>query len=99
MMRQAIVTKYLGPTNYRGSRIKAKAFAGTVTVPYDCSKSAEDNHAKAAKALALKFGWTGHWHGGGTPEGTGYVFVNSTASQFAIWGDEVAGFTYSGERV
>ncbi|MEZ2409844.1 hypothetical protein AB6806_23920 [Bosea sp. RCC_152_1] len=99
MMRQAIVTKYLGPTNSRGSRIKATASAGSVTIPYSYDLRTEDAHAKAAKVLARKMGWAGHWHGGGTPEGTGYVFVNSTASQFAIWGDEVVGFTTSGETL
>ena len=33
-IRQAIVTKFLGPTNFRGSRIKASASAGAITVDY-----------------------------------------------------------------
>jgi hypothetical protein len=32
---QAIETKYMGPTNTRGSRIKATAAAGSVMVPFD----------------------------------------------------------------
>lgn len=31
-MKQAIVTKFLGPTNYRGSRVKATCQAGSVTI-------------------------------------------------------------------
>ena len=31
---QAIVTKYLGPTTYRGSRIVARCQAKKITVPY-----------------------------------------------------------------
>ena len=34
-MFQAIQVKYLGPTNYRGSRYKAIAAAGSVTVGAD----------------------------------------------------------------
>jgi hypothetical protein len=34
-MRQAIVTRYLGATDYRGARVKATAYAGSVTLPWD----------------------------------------------------------------
>jgi len=54
---QAIVTKYLGPTDYRGSRIKATADAGTITVPYDYALSNEALHRVAADALVEKLGW------------------------------------------
>jgi hypothetical protein len=56
-MTQAIQTKYLGPTNVRGSRIKATAFAGSVIVAYDHSLNVENNHKAAAKALCDKMGW------------------------------------------
>jgi len=56
-MRQAIVTKYLGPTNHRGSRIKATATAGTVTVPWDSAQGVDENHERAARALAQRFNW------------------------------------------
>lgn len=72
-MRQAIQTKYIGPTNTKGSRIKATAFGGSVTVSYDDALSQEKNHQAAAIALAEKLGWSGAIHGGGTL--TGYVFV------------------------
>lgn len=83
-MRQAIVTKYLGPTNFRGSRVRATASAGSVTVPWDSSKDAEDNHYAAALALALKFEWCTpydlekgavHIVGGGLPDGRGNAYV------------------------
>lgn len=54
---QAIQTKYLGPTNSRGSRIKATAAAGSVTVSWDYALDQCDNHRAAAKALCDKFGW------------------------------------------
>lgn len=74
---QAIVTKYIGPTNFRGSRIKATASAGNVTVSYDPALNSEDNHLAAAEALANKFGWLENatLHGGGMPDGSGNVYV------------------------
>ena len=50
---QAIVTKYLGPTNVRGSRIKAWCERGSITVSYDDSVS--DAHEVAVRALVAKF--------------------------------------------
>lgn len=73
-MRQAIVTKFIGPTQTRGARVVAKADAGTLTAPWDYSGSVERNHAKAAQSLAEKLGWSGYWTGGSLP-GAGYAFV------------------------
>jgi Uncharacterized conserved protein len=72
---QAITTKYLPATNRRGSRIKATAAAGNVTLGYSCALNTENNHAVAARALAEKYGWKGQWFGGGLPDGRGYTFV------------------------
>lgn len=73
--RQAIETKYHGPTNTRGSRISAKADPGTIYVPYDHALDIAENHAAAAHAYAHKYGWDKYsdYYGGGTREG--YVFV------------------------
>jgi hypothetical protein len=73
-MRQAIVTTYHGPTNTRGSRVKAKADAGSIWWNWDHALGIERNHRMAALNLAEKLGWSGHWVGGGLP-GSGYVFV------------------------
>lgn len=73
---QAIETKYLPATNNRGSRIKATAWAGSVTVPYDHALNADDNHAAAALALRYKMGWQGKFAQGGNAKGNGYYFVN-----------------------
>lgn len=54
---QAITTKYIGPTNFRGSRVKATAQAGSVTIPWDCAHNADENHRLAARILATKLGW------------------------------------------
>jgi hypothetical protein len=73
---QAIETKYLGPTNFRSGRIKARAWAGSVTMPYDHALNAEDNHRAAALLLQAKYGWKGTFAQGGNAAGNGYVFVN-----------------------
>lgn len=73
--RQAIVTKYHGPSNSRGSRVTAKAQAGSVTVSWDHALNSDANHAKAAEALAEKYGWSGTLAGGALPSGDGYCFV------------------------
>jgi hypothetical protein len=75
---QAIVTKYLGPTNSRGSRVKATCQAGSITVSWDDAWDVFPNHRAAALALVKKLGWDsypGTWHDGCLPDDTGYVFV------------------------
>ena len=85
---QTIITKYLGPTNHRGSRIKARqsaSYAGTpksITVDWDYSLNTEHNHKAAAIAFAAKMGWHGEWVGGDNGD-TGYVFVNAGAAHDA----------------
>lgn len=52
---QAITTKYFGPTNFRGGRIKASAQRGSVTVAYNHALNIEGNHRAAIDALVVKF--------------------------------------------
>ena len=80
MTRVAIVTKYLGPTNYRGARIKADAGEGRkLTISYPHEISGDTNvHAAAAIALCQKMGWDDDdLLGGGTPTGCVFVFATS----------------------
>ena len=81
-MRQAIVTKYLGPTNFRGARVKATAYAGSLTLAWDDALDVSDNHQRAADTLAKKLNWlspgngaTYTYVGGSMPDDTGYAFV------------------------
>ena len=87
-MFQAITTKYLAPTNYRGARVKASAQSGSITLPWDHALSPVNNHRAAAEALAqsdgkdwlLKgqamFGADGRrLEGGGLPKQDGYAWV------------------------
>jgi len=72
---QAIETKFLGPTNTKGARVKATAQCGSKTIPWDHSKNPEDNHKAAAEALIKAWDWDGVWYIGGSPKGHGCVFV------------------------
>ena len=54
---QAISTKHIGPTNYRGSRVKAEADAGSVTISWEYGLNADANHARAALYLMRLLDW------------------------------------------
>jgi hypothetical protein len=64
-VRQAIVTRYLPATNFRGSRIKASCERGSITVSYPHELSGAQCHAFAVGELLKKFwnedGPTNHW--------------------------------------
>lgn len=86
MMRQAIVTKYLGLTNHRCARVKATAQVGSVTVAWDDDADTDDNHERAAAKLAHQFDWLAsrvvgdkrlgyRLVGGALPDGTGNCYV------------------------
>mgnify|MGYP001586299181 FL=1 len=73
---KSIQTKYLGPTTFRGSRIKAYAEGGAaITVSYDYENN-EIAHDRAARALAEKMDWSGTYVRGGAADGRGNVYVN-----------------------
>lgn len=73
--RQAIVTRYAGPTDRSGSRVYARAEAGSAVWSWDHALNTEQNHARACEKLADKFNWDGEWRGAGSPDGRGYVWV------------------------
>jgi hypothetical protein len=72
-MRQAIITKFISPTNTKGARVKAKCEAGSITLEWDYALNGAQNHTTAAETLKAKLGWTGRLIGGGF-EGQ-YFFV------------------------
>jgi hypothetical protein len=73
---KAIQTKYLGATNFKPARIVARAEGvASVTVSYDSEFDEGENHARAAKKLRDKMGWTGRMVGGGLADGNGYAFA------------------------
>lgn len=86
-MLVAIQTKYFGPTNFKGSRVKAIARRRdtgafpmrelSLTDSWDHGSTAEENHARVAKLLATKLDWSGTFVGGSLDGSSGYVFVNT----------------------
>jgi hypothetical protein len=73
----AIETRYLGPTNTRGGRIKATTLgnhAASVTIPLDHALNSWDNHRAAAEALIAKLEWFDiSFYGGSTAHGSVWV--------------------------
>jgi hypothetical protein len=59
---QAIVTKYIGPTDTKCSRVKAFCLTNTkgVTISWDSELTSDQNHAAAAEAFKEKMLWTGY---------------------------------------
>lgn len=80
-MYRCIVTKYLGPTNSRGSRIVARSTHGKRVVPYDSALSERANHSRAAAEHAYDNGWIAYSEldaelaGGVLPTEDGYAFL------------------------
>jgi hypothetical protein len=88
--RQAIQTKFLGPTNSRGSRVKAFAAAGSVTISWDHRLNSERNHKAAAEMFANRMNWVGAWAAGTLPGGD-MVFVNcEEACQYAFFVHDIS---------
>jgi hypothetical protein len=84
-MAVAILTRYLGPTNYMGSRVKAYTETGIQkTITWDDALSVEDNHRLAVGTLARAKGWTGRWVGGSTGEGWAWVNTDDSRNPSAL---------------
>ncbi len=77
---KAIMTKYAGPTNTRGSRITASDEDGNrITISYPYELSGEAVHRKAAEALCSKMGWDGQLASGSLKNGYVFVFTEGWA--------------------
>jgi hypothetical protein len=82
---QIITTKYLGPTDTKGSRIKASGGGKSVTIYYDYGVTDEELHASAVAALNKKLNWSGDLIAGHTD--TGMVWVFDTGYTIKISGE------------
>lgn len=85
-MRQAITTKFLPPTNFKPSRIKARCQRGSIIVPYDHSLNHDSNHIAAARALLDKFA------------NEDCLKYEGTYDEHH-WGNFISGFTHRNEGV
>jgi hypothetical protein len=79
-MSTAIVVKYLGPTNTKGSRWKAMIEPGgrnskETTLPYDFSLDAAQNAEAVASAFAKAIGHQGTFHTSGSTDTGEHYFV------------------------
>lgn len=80
---QTITTKFIGPTNTKGSRVKATCWLGSVTVGWDHALNTEQNHEEAAQAMVDKLNddrshTDSRWSivaQGHMPDGKGYAFI------------------------
>jgi hypothetical protein len=52
---QAILTRYHGPTNVKGSRYSATCERGRVILPANAALNPEGNHKEACAALVARF--------------------------------------------
>lgn len=81
-MRQSITTKYIPPSNYKGSRISVRSSGGIRRIyKWDDRLNSDQNHAAAARKLIEEMGWnqvTGAWVPGATVVGVVYVFTYAT---------------------
>lgn len=74
---KAIITKYHGPTNCKGSRITASDSGGNkVTIGYPYELSGEEVYRAAAVKLCEKMKWDTNLLGGSTKDGYVFVFAN-----------------------
>lgn len=67
--RQAITTKYIGPTDTRGSRVKAECAAGTRFYHWKSELDSFENHRAAAHQLCQALNWPGLVIGGCLKDG------------------------------
>jgi hypothetical protein len=81
---KAIVTKYHGPTNTKGSRISATdSDNNRVYVSRDCALHIEDSHKDAAIALCKKMNWHGKLVAGDFgPDRRIFVWFTSDSANF-----------------
>jgi hypothetical protein len=89
-MSACIMTKYLGPTDRRGARVKAwspKSSSGQgpcAVLSWDHAWSVEGNHDGAAIELAAQLGWLGGWASADMPQGRVYVRLGSGSLAFKV---------------
>jgi hypothetical protein len=83
---QAIVVKYIPAAPVKGSRYKATASAGSITMYANDSLSIEGNRDAVAIALCKKLGWSPTWSDrqlvrGGLPKSSDTVYVFDVPSE------------------
>jgi hypothetical protein len=76
---KAIQTKFIGPSETRGARVKAWFKGNAATVSWDYGSEIVDNHAAAVLELVASLKWSGRLVGGTLPdESMAWVFVDGS---------------------
>lgn len=80
-MATAIYTKYLGPTNYRGARVKAwlartNGQSRSITMEWNHELDSFGNHQLVMRKLAIAMGWQGDWVSGDCNKAYVWVRIN-----------------------
>jgi hypothetical protein len=95
---QAIETRWLGPTDTKGSRIVARCDARRLVVSWDHGQSQEQNHRDAARKLIRELGWFGAWSIGTVPSlPNSYVHTNIRREDASGCGNYESWHCYQGE--
>lgn len=71
----AIVTRYHGPTNFRGARYSARADGRVAYVSIDHGLDEEAKHRRAAEKLCGEAGWDADRFFGGSMGSSGWAWV------------------------
>ena len=79
---RAIITKYKGPTTFKGGRIIASSEKARFTLPYPHELNVRQAHRAAAVGLCKKMDWGNcdKLVGGGMDKGYAFVFVPSSCN-------------------
>lgn len=73
---QAIETRFLGPTNTKGSRVVAVSCGGSrLITDWDHAMDASENHIAAANRLAARLEWNGQMRTGTLKNSYVHVFI------------------------
>ena len=91
-MCQAIIVKYIGPTNTRETRLRASYAGGSIIVDWNYDVSYERNYANAARVLAIRLKWCGRYAHGTIPDGR-HVFLmmpgDTAGAAFSVTSEDV----------
>jgi hypothetical protein len=75
-LRNCIVTTFHGPTNFRGSRIRAVGGGESVVAPFDHALDSTDAHEGAARMVQQRLQWKGELVG---------TWVKCGGKGFYVW--------------
>jgi len=78
-----IITKYLGPTDHKGSRIKATGSQGSVTISRNFAVNVDVDYDRAVKAYCDKFPDAPREFIRGT-DGCNYVYIATTCPKVSV---------------